>query len=121
MDGTHMPYPCKEDYFEPLKWPHILSTIDIYVIPKPIKFFTLEGYDIQTFLMTTSTYWVVDDQSIEPQFYSQDQVSIEDVPLTTYSSTKDGNHKDCLESSNIDGENDFVVLESELEKVCLLL
>ena len=125
MDGIYMPYPCKEECFEPLKWPHILSTFDIYVNPKPIKFCTLESYDIQPLLMLTSTYTGLDDQSIEPQFYCQDQVSIEDVPLTMYSSIEDGDHEDCLEPSDIDGdidgEYDFVVPKLELEKVCLLL
>ena len=69
MDGTYMPYPCKEECFEPLEWPHVLSTIDVCVLPKPIKFCTLEGYDIQPFLMITSKYRALDDQNIEPQFY----------------------------------------------------
>ena len=69
--------------------------VDICVLPKPIKFCTPEGYDIQPFLMITSTYKALEDQSLDSQFYCQDQVSIEDAPfLTTYSSTKDSDHKD---------------------------
>ena len=59
--------------------------------------------------MITSTYRGLEDHRLEPQFYFQDKVSIEDIPLTMYSSAKDGNHEDFLESSNIDKENDFVV------------
>ena len=121
MDGTYMPYPCKEECFEPLKWPHVLSTINVSVLPKPIKFCTPQGYDIQPFLMITSTYKGLDDQSIELQFYCQDQVSVEDTALTMYSLAKDGNHKECLEISHIDVENDIMVPESKLKKFCLLL
>ena len=121
MDGTSMPYPCKQECFEPLEWPHVLSTFDIYVNLKPIKFCTLEGYDIQPFLMIISTYRWLDNQIKEPQFYCQDQVFVEDTPLIIYSLAKDGDHVDWFHFSDIDGENDFVVLESKLEKVCLLL
>ena len=40
--------------------------------------------------------------------------------MTTYSSAKDGDHEDYLESSDVDGENDLVAPKSELEKVRLL-
>ena len=116
-----MPYPCKEEYFEPIEWPHILSTLDVCVNPKSIKFCTPKGYDIQPFFMITQTYRSMDNHSIEPQFYCQDQVSVEDLPLTIDESTKDGDQENYSKSSDDDGKNDFNVPEFKLEKVQLLL
>ena len=71
--------------------------------------------------MFTPMYRCLEDHGIEPQFYCQDQVSIEDLPLTTYSSVEEGDHEDCFESSDEGEENDTTVRESELERVHLLL
>ena len=104
MDGTYMPYPCKIECFDPLEWPHILFTLEVYVNPKPTNFCALEGYDIQTFHMITSTYREIEDHSLESQFDLQDQVSIEDIPLTTYNSIEIGDHKNSSRSCDDDDE-----------------
>ena len=56
MDGTYTPYPCKEECFEPIEWPHILSTLDVCTNPKPLQFCTPEAYDIHPFLMLSSLH-----------------------------------------------------------------
>ena len=41
--------------------------------------------------------------------------------MTTYGSSKDGDHKDFLDSFDIDKENDFVIPKLEFKKVHILL
>ena len=92
MDGTYTPYPCKEEYFEPIEWPHILSTLDVCINPKPLQFCTPEGYDIHPLFMLNFLHPRLEDHGVEPQLYCQDQVYIEELPLSTSNLPKKGDH-----------------------------
>ena len=100
---------------EPVEWMHYLITLDANV-PRPgPKFYDEEGYDIHPFNMISLVNSVEEETPISNLLI--DEVSVEDVHREPTSQDKEDG-KPSPKSSN---EEDWQVLEEELDKVRLLL
>ena len=109
--------PCQflKELMERVEWMHCLITLDTNVArPRP-KFCDEEGYDIHPLNMISIANSGEDETPIPNLLV--DEVSIEDVPIEP-TILGEENSKLSLESSN---EEDWEVLEEELDKVKLLL
>ena len=109
----HVPYP--EEKFEPVKWGHCLVAIDVCTLNHGKKFCDEEGYDIVPIQMVA----IVNDDRVESnpmekERFHWEEVLVEDLPLA-----KSANDELCGDDNDLD--DDFIVLESELEKVRMLL
>ena len=114
-NDNFIPAPYPEEKFEPVEWSHCLVAIDVCTLNHGTKFCDEEGYDIVPIQMVA----IVNDDRVESkplekERFHREEVSVEDLPLVESAD-------DELCSDDDDSDDDFIVPESELEKVRMLL
>ena len=112
MDPAYVPIPYSEEKFEPVEWPHCLATVDVSTLNHGTKFYDLEGCDIIPIRMVIVINDNYDEvRPLAQERFHQEEVSIEDLSL-----------EEEMADDEIDSnDEDFIVLESEIEKVRMLL
>ena len=115
MNEAFIPIPYPEEKYEPVEWAHCLAAIDVCTLNHGTKFCDEEGNDIIPFRMVG----VINNDSVEQEplakeRFHHEEVSVEDLPLAESADDELGEY---IESD----EDDFIVPESELEKVRMLL
>ena len=118
MDPTYVPIPYSEEKFESMEWPHCLATLDVSMLNYGTKFCDLEGYDIIPVQMVVVINANHDEEKpLAQERFHQEEVSIEDLSLEEENVDDDLYGEIEIDSS----EEDFIVPESDLEKVRMLL
>ena len=117
MSESYVPIPYAEEKFEPVEWLHCLATLDVSTVHHGTKFCDTDGYDVVPIRMVII---LNDDQNQEQPLvherHHQEEVSIEDLSVED-----DADDEQCKDLGIGSGDDDFIVLESELEKVRMLL
>ena len=110
----YIPYPFLEALMELVKWVPCLITLDTAVLRPGPNFFDENGYNIHPLNMIG----IVDSLEEEPLVSNMlvDEVLVEDVPIGKFSQDE-GKSELTYESRD---EDDWEVLEEELDKVRLL-
>lgn len=110
----YIPIPYPKQKFEPIEWAHCLATLDVCKLNHKTKFYDEEGCDIIPIKMVTILNTdLVDEIPLAKEIFHQEEVCVEDLTLA-----KSANDEFC---KDVDSDDDFIVLESKLEKVRMLL
>ena len=111
MEEAYVPIPYPEEKFEPVEWPHCLATLDVCTLNHGTKFCDEDGYDIIPIRMVAVIeHGNVKTLPLVKERFHQEEVSIKDL--------SSADNADGEQSDNVDlDDDDFIVPESELEKV----
>ena len=78
-EQSYVPMPFLGHLIDPLEWIHILATLDVSLVPKPIQFCDEDGYDIVPIRMLR-VYMDSDDTSSDNESSIKEYYEIDHNP-----------------------------------------